>query len=66
MFQKVVKGCWRYRWRRKLEICKSNLLAWSTDKFKARRMEIASLTTKLGDLQMDWQTNIEWIKDTLT
>lgn len=40
------------------------MVAWSRDKFKARRLEIASLTEKLRDLQMDWETNMEQIKDT--
>ncbi|KAM1690351.1 hypothetical protein ACFX14_031945 [Malus domestica] len=39
-------------------------LEWSRDKFKARRLEIANLTTKLKDLQMDWEANMEQIKDT--
>lgn len=59
-----VIGGWGYRWNRKLDICKRNLVAWSKDRFKARRMEIASLTEKLGDLQMNWETNLVQIKDT--
>lgn len=47
-----------------MDNCKSKLVAWSKDKFKARLMHIANLTEELRNFQMDWETNLEQIKAT--
>nr|XP_028964584.1 uncharacterized protein LOC114827109 [Malus domestica] len=66
----VVRSCWNrqapseilVRWTKKINDCKSSLIRWSRNKFKKRGLLIQELLHQLQELQMDWRSNIEVIK----
>ncbi|CAN6691397.1 unnamed protein product [Malus baccata var. baccata] len=66
----VVRSCWNrqdpneilVRWMKKINDCKSSLIRWSRNKFKKRGLLIQELLHQLQELQRDWRSNIEVIK----
>lgn len=51
------------RWQKKLNLCRARLKEWSKRKFRQRKEYIEMLTKHLGDLQGNWNENIEQIHD---
>ncbi|KAM1486798.1 hypothetical protein ACFX2I_000945 [Malus domestica] len=66
----VVSSCWNRpahgeileRWTKKINDCKSSLIRWSRNKFKKRGHLIQELLHQLQELQRDWRSNIDVIK----
>ncbi|CAN6715757.1 unnamed protein product [Malus baccata var. baccata] len=50
------------RWTKKINDCKSSLIRWSRNKFKKRGHLIQELLHQLQELQRDWRSNIDVIK----
>ncbi|XP_070664438.1 uncharacterized protein [Malus domestica] len=70
--RKLVENCWarpncgdvQRRWVKKIYDCRSLLIKWSRNKFKKkRRLQIEELLGQLGELQMNWSTNVSEIKE---
>ncbi|KAM2626797.1 hypothetical protein TB2_000341 [Malus domestica] len=66
----VVRSCWNrqepgevlVRWTKKINDCKSSLIRWSQNKFKKRSQMIQELLLQLQELQRDWRSNCDVIK----
>ncbi|KAM1780200.1 hypothetical protein ACFX12_041494 [Malus domestica] len=66
----VLSSCWNrsdpgeilVRWTKKINDCKSSLIRWSRNKFKKRGQLIQELLHQLQELQRDWRSNIDVIK----
>ncbi|KAM1532558.1 hypothetical protein ACFX10_006565 [Malus domestica] len=66
----LVSSCWNrpdsgeilVMWVKKINDCKSSLLRWSHNKFKKRGHLIQELLNQLQELQRDWRSNIDVIK----
>ncbi|XP_070668433.1 uncharacterized protein [Malus domestica] len=50
------------KWTKKINDCKSSLIRWSRNKFKKRSQMIQELLLQLQELQRDWRSNCDVIK----
>ncbi|KAM2045167.1 hypothetical protein ACFX1T_009399 [Malus domestica] len=65
--QEVVRNCWArrdldgvlMRWVKKINDCCSYLSWWSRNKFHKRGQQIQMLLDQLGDLQKNWDQNLD-------
>ncbi|KAM1548362.1 hypothetical protein PS2_009435 [Malus domestica] len=69
--QEVVRNCWArrdpdgvlMRWVKKINDCRSYLSWWSRNKFHKRGQQIQMLLDQLGDLQKNWDQNLDEIRE---